>query len=311
MNELITLDQLRLFAAVVDEGSFSAAGRRLHRVQSAVSYGIGNLEEALGVSLFDRTGRRPRVTEAGRSLLGDVARVLSAVDGLASHAAGVAQGLEAELSVAVEGLFPAALLANVCKAFYARFPSVPLRLHSGVLSRVPRMVLQRQCSLGISGPVGVSSPELTRRALAGVRMLPVAAPEHPLAGVVGPIGSSMAESQVQIVMSEMRPMDDVGEDLSVLSSHTWRVADAGTKLTLIRAGLGWGTLPESQVADDIAAGTLVQLLLEEWGPGPRIAPLCTVTRRDAPPGPAGRWLQDHLEEACRASELLSGATEMR
>ena len=58
-GEALTIDQLRLFLAVVDEGSFSAAARALRRAQSAVSYGIANLEKQLDVQLFDRTSRTP------------------------------------------------------------------------------------------------------------------------------------------------------------------------------------------------------------------------------------------------------------
>ena len=62
----VTLDQLRVFLCVVDEGSFSKAAKRLRRVQSAVSYSIANLERLLAISLFDRSGRVPVLTEAGR-----------------------------------------------------------------------------------------------------------------------------------------------------------------------------------------------------------------------------------------------------
>ena len=63
-----TLDQLRLFTAVVDHGSFGAAARRLNRAVSVVSYGIANLEAQLGVRLFEREGtRKPQLTAAGKA----------------------------------------------------------------------------------------------------------------------------------------------------------------------------------------------------------------------------------------------------
>ena len=71
MLDAITLDQLRTFIAAVDEGSFSAAGRKLRRAQSVVSQTLANLEAQLGVKLFDRSARYPRLTEEGRSLLAD------------------------------------------------------------------------------------------------------------------------------------------------------------------------------------------------------------------------------------------------
>ena len=55
--------------AVVEEGSFSGAARRLNRAQSAVTYAVQRLEEELGAALFDRASYRASLTEAGRSLL--------------------------------------------------------------------------------------------------------------------------------------------------------------------------------------------------------------------------------------------------
>ena len=80
-NELsaLTLDQIRLFVCVVQEGSFSAAARRLRRAQSAVSYGVANLEKLLGVQLFDRSGHRPALTATGQGLLSNARQVLDVV----------------------------------------------------------------------------------------------------------------------------------------------------------------------------------------------------------------------------------------
>ena len=65
-----TLDQIRLFLAVVDEGSFNAAARRLGRAISVISYGIASMEAQLGITLFDREGsRRPVLTDAGKALV--------------------------------------------------------------------------------------------------------------------------------------------------------------------------------------------------------------------------------------------------
>src|ERR1700751_2178042 len=69
MLDAVTLDQLRTFIAAADEGSFSAAGRKLRRAQSVVSQTLANLEGQFGVKLFDRTRRRPVLTPQGQVLL--------------------------------------------------------------------------------------------------------------------------------------------------------------------------------------------------------------------------------------------------
>src|SRR5690606_19458178 len=97
-----SLDQLAGFLAVVEEGSFSAAGRRLGRVQSAISYGIAQLESALGTQLFERGGHTPKLTDAGHRLAAEARLVLGQARELAECAAALRSGTEPELRVVVD-----------------------------------------------------------------------------------------------------------------------------------------------------------------------------------------------------------------
>src|SRR5580692_3399720 len=119
MLDGVTLDQLRTFIAAVDEGSFSAAGRKLRRAQSVVSQTLANLEGQIGVRLFDRSGRLPVLTPQGEVLLGDARSVAGGIDLLKAHAKGLAGGLEPELSIVVDVMFPMSILTEVVTAFHA------------------------------------------------------------------------------------------------------------------------------------------------------------------------------------------------
>jgi DNA-binding transcriptional LysR family regulator len=106
MLDAVSLDQLRTFIAAVDEGSFSAASRKLLRSQSVVSETISNLEEQIGVRLFDRSGRYPKLTAAGSAILGDARSIITGVDLLKARAKGMSAGLEPELSVVIDVFYP-------------------------------------------------------------------------------------------------------------------------------------------------------------------------------------------------------------
>src|SRR6266436_1105541 len=106
MLEGVSLDQLRTFITAADEGSFSAAARKLNRVQSAVSGWIGSLEQQVGVALFDRSGRFPKLTPAGVTLLVDARAVVTGVDALKARARLLSGGLKAELSVVIDVFLP-------------------------------------------------------------------------------------------------------------------------------------------------------------------------------------------------------------
>ncbi len=290
-----TLDQLRVLTAVVEAGSFSAAARRLHRAQSVISYTIANLEAQLGVALFARDGRRPVLTEAGRALIADARRVGWLVDDLRARAAALRRGLEAELALAVDVMFPTARLVAALDDFARAYPTVGLRLRIEALGGVAQLVLDGTCRLGVTGWLATVPDALERRAIGEVRLIPVAAPTHPLArgqdASAGPIASARLREEVQLVLTDRTTLT-AGQDFGVLALRTWRLGDLGAKHALLLAGLGWGNMPAEVVADDLAAGRLVRLQVAE-APEYRY-PLGLIHRIDAPPGPAGAWLAERL-----------------
>src|SRR5262249_20832963 len=140
MLEPVTLDQLRVLLAIADAGSFSAAARRLGRAQSAVSHAVLGLEVALGVGLFDRSGRVPKLTEAGRILLGDAKAIVARAQELRARAQCFAGGVETELSLAVDVMFPTDVLIDSVRALQAAFPLLPITLHTEAMGSVETRV---------------------------------------------------------------------------------------------------------------------------------------------------------------------------
>jgi DNA-binding transcriptional LysR family regulator len=127
-----TLDQLRIFLAVVEVGSFAGAARQLGRATSVISYSIANLEAQLGVLLFDRNStRKPRLTEAGRGVLSEARAVTNGINRLRAKVRSLHQGIEAEISLVLDVMLPAARVVDALKAFRTEFPTVSLRGANG------------------------------------------------------------------------------------------------------------------------------------------------------------------------------------
>src|SRR5262245_852673 len=125
-----TLDQLRIFLTVVEVGSFVGAARKLGRATSVISYSIANLEAQLGIPLFDREStRKPRLTEAGRTVLSEARTVANGINGLRAKVKGLLQGIEAELHIVLDVMLPAWRVVDALKAFRTEFASVWLFLH--------------------------------------------------------------------------------------------------------------------------------------------------------------------------------------
>jgi DNA-binding transcriptional LysR family regulator len=291
----ISLDQLRVLIAAVDEGSFSAAGRRLGRAQSAVSELVGNLEEQLGVTLFNRSGRYPALTPEGRVLLADARAVVANVDSLKARAKGMASGLEPELSAVIDVFFPIEAITEAAKEFRVRFPGTPLRLYVDALGGAYQPVLDGRASLGVVGSLPIRPPSLVSEPLPAVSFVMVAASDHPLAALQGPIPRAELAKHVQLVVTDRTELSQ-GREFGVISPSTWRLADLFAKHAFLRNGLGWGSMPLHSVAGDIADGKLVALSIEEVRAETLVLPMSAVYPASAPPGPAGRWLIERLKQ---------------
>src|SRR6266852_1705661 len=176
MLEGITLDQLRTFIAAVDEGSFSAAGRKLRRAQSVVSQALANLEAQLGLKLFDRSARYPKLTDEGRSLLVDARSVADNVDEFKSRARAMREGLEPELSVAIDVMYPMDALTRAAAHSRQTYPHTPLRLYVEALGGVIKPVLDRNCSIGVIGSLPLVPDEFQSEPLPGVPLVTVVSP---------------------------------------------------------------------------------------------------------------------------------------
>ena len=121
-----------------------------------------------------------------------------------------------------------------------------------------------------------------------VKLMPVAAPDHPLA--VAGVSPGRAREHVQLVLMD-QPASD-GRDWGIVSQAIWRVGDLNLKHQLLLRGTGWGGMPEPMVRADIEAGRLVLLDLDDYRAGEYM--LRVMHKVDTPPGPAGRWLIDRL-----------------
>lgn len=294
MLDAVTLDQLRTFIAAADEGSFSAAGRKLSRAQSVVSQTLANLEGQFGVKLFDRTRRRPVLTAQGQVLLAHARTVAGDVDRLKAHARSLAGGLEPELSIAVDVMFPMEELTRAVTAFHAAFPLTPLRLYAETLGAVMQAVLDGRCTVGISAELAMVPPLFTEEPVLKVPLIHVTSPQHPLATYKGPIPRGELAKHIQLVLTDRSTLSK-GQDLGVFSPRSWRLADIGAKHSFLRAGLGWGGMPAELVESDLSRGSLVKIAIED-APNGFVLAMRAVYRTDAPPGIAGRWFIDRLKQ---------------
>jgi len=287
-----TLDQLRIFIAVAEHGSFGGAAAAMGRAVSAVSYGMAQVEAQLGLTLFAREGsRRPVLTAAGEGLLAEARGIADGVDALLAKARSLHAGQEPSIGLVIDVMVPGEVTARVLGEFRRMFPTVALTLNIEGLGAVAACLIDKEAQLAIGGPVTADHPELERQVIGEIDLVPVAAPSHPLARSGVEPGES--RQHLQLVLTDRSRLTE-GQEFSVLSPSTWRLGDLGAKHSLLIEGLGWGNMPRHMIAGDLAAGRLVELDLPER-PGARYR-LSALWRRDCRLGPAASWLIDAFRE---------------
>jgi DNA-binding transcriptional LysR family regulator len=134
---------------------------------------------------------------------------------------------------------------------------------------------------------------LKRFPLLTVELIPVVAPDHPLAEIQGPIDTHNLHQHVQLVLTDRSSLT-AGRDYGVLSGRAWRVADLGAKHSMLLAGLGWGNMPSHLVQNDVAEGRLRVIRPMEFDPRDAQLVMCGAYLADHRLGPAGQWMIEHL-----------------
>ncbi|HEV2571140.1 MAG TPA: LysR family transcriptional regulator [Beijerinckiaceae bacterium] len=301
MLETVSLDQIRTFVTVADAGSFRAGAKRLSRVQSAVSHAIANLEADLSVQLFDRSGHRPVLTPEGQALLVNARDILLRVDTLRARARGLGEGVELELSLTVDTLFPLAKVGAALREMHAAYPSVAIRLAVEPLGGPVAALLEERSTLAIRVGEDFRDPRITLEALSSIEMVAVIASHHALAQTTADtIGLPELADHLQIVQSDPTSLSE-GRSFGVLSPQIVRVTTQDTKHALIVAGLGWGRLPFWQVERDLKEGRLKRLNTTALGRNAQVVSEAYLAHRvDQPLGPAARAFSAALRRLATA-----------
>lgn len=298
----LTLDSLEVLDAIDRRGSFAAAADELHRVPSAITYSVQQMEESLDVQLFDRRGHRAKLTEAGRELLEEGRHLLRVAADLECRVRQVAKGWEAELRIAVDTLIGMEKLSGIVAEFYEANTGTRLRFLHEVLGGTWDALASGRADLaiGASGdaPAGAA---YSARALGRVEMVLVAAPFHPLAGEPSPVTEAtlLRHRAVSIAdSSRLLPPRTAG----LLSGQdVLTVASLDAKVAAHVAGLGVGWLPRWVAEREAYAGRLVVLEAE----APRPPAEMVVAWRPSSAGRATKWFVKRLEDPLVAASLLS------
>ncbi len=287
----VTLAQWQMLAAVIDHGGFARAAEAVHKSPSTLNHAVHKLEAQLGVALLEPSGRQVRLTEAGEMLLRRARQLIENAAAIEDVAASLATGLEAEVALAVDQIFPPDALAEALAQFSGAYPHVRVQLHETVLNGGVEMLYDRRADLVVSG---LAAQGFLGEALATLRFIAVAHPAHPLHRLGRTLDLRDLAQYRQLVVrdSALRQSMDAGW---LKAEQRWTVSHLATSLDMLERGLGFAWLPETRLRGALEAGRLVPLPLEVGGV--REVPIHLIFQDRDRAGPATHAMARALHEA--------------
>jgi DNA-binding transcriptional LysR family regulator len=252
----ITLEQWRALVAVVESGGYAQAAAHLHKSQSTVTYAVQKIEKLLEVKLFEIHGRKAVITEAGEVLHRRARTVLDEAMALERGAAAMAADWQPEIRIAVEIVFPTWLLLECLARFSEERPETRIEVYETVLSGTAEMVAEGRVDFAIG-----SQGATTGDPLISLRFIPVAHPSHPLHQLGRPLTPRDLKRHRRIFIRDTGTVRKSGRADS--GEVHWTVSHKATSIRAVAMGLGFAWLPEDNIRDELAAGTLKALPLKE------------------------------------------------
>jgi len=301
----ITLDQWSVLQAVVETGSYVKAAERLHRSQSTLSYAIRQVERLAGVQVFSLQGRKAVLTSAGEALYRQSKKLVEQAHRVERLATELAAGWESEIVLAVEIIFPTWLLLECLGQFAKERPQTRVELFESVLGGTEEALLERRVdfAIGPSIPQGFLGDRLMQ-----VRFVAAAHPDHPLHQLGRAVTMGDLKEHRHLLVRETGSRRTSAP--SLLADERWTVSNKATSIRAACMGLGFAWFPEENIRDELRAGQLKVLPLQEGGQ--RYGNLYLIFADTEAVRPGARRLaqiiQTTIQERCRPQVLSEGDT---
>ncbi|MBD5784793.1 LysR family transcriptional regulator [Cellulosimicrobium terreum] len=285
----VSLERLEAFVVAAEAGSFSAAARRLGKSQSTLSAAIAQLEIDVGTDLFDRSTRRPTLTDAGRRLALEARTVVDRALDFERHAD--AHALDEAGSITLSVNVPLRVLATPLREFGDAFPYVNVVVLSSVGDAVDAQVRAGAAAIGVGFAAQNYDRSLEFRQLGKLILLHVVGRDHPLAGRRTVSFADLREHR-RLAYNDQVAVQPTTEYLQ--SAQTWQIFGYGPLVEMTRAGLGWSTVPRQLVLGELARGDLVELQLEAYPFTDWLVSVDMVFSRARRPDAPEQWLRERL-----------------
>lgn len=292
----LSIEALEVIDTIDRKGSFAAAAEALYRVPSALTYTVQKLESDLGVQLFDRSGHRALLTEAGTELLKEGRYLLEAAQALEARVKRIATGIETNITIAISDLFNLDAIYQILQDFYAQNFGTRVKITREVFGGSWDALISGRADISIGAPGDApSNSGISTKLIGHIEFVFAVAPQHPLADLPEPLNDE------DIIHYRSVAAADSSRNLpprtsGILSGQdVLTVSDMQTKIKAQLLGLGVGYLP-IKLAEKYASKK--SLIIKEVAEPKTFAPTFLAWRnhRKSEMGKAQQWLLKHFEQ---------------
>ncbi|MDB4969720.1 MAG: Transcriptional regulator, LysR family protein [Myxococcales bacterium] len=256
------VQEMVVFVRVVDAGSFTAAARALETTTSTISKRIARLEESLGVRLLQRTTRRVTLTEAGRALYDQCARILRDLEEAKRSVADLGAAPRGLLRVLADEVLADRALAPLMATFLSKYPELRLDLVAGNLDDVD--LVEQGFDVAVQIGVARANSSMLIRRVGTVDTVVCAAPSYLAAAGAPTTPDALARHEClhlggRTLSREWTLRVASGPAVAPTSSRAQMSSVAALREAAV-AGLGLVHLPRIAVADELRDGRLLSVL---------------------------------------------------
>jgi DNA-binding transcriptional LysR family regulator len=260
----MTYDQLTVLDAIVSEGTFRAAAKKLFKSQSAISHALKKLEHEIGFDLLSREEYRPQLTPAGKVFYRQVTRVLHQMQELNGTAKLLNSKQEAEVFLAVTATYPLKPLLTLIREISETYPDTHIRLSRETMGGTVERLLSQDADIVIASMDGVPTEHVEAMPFSVINIIPVAHPEYGPATIKKMKTNKDMQSYVQVVVADSSTHTNPQSRDLIPEALRWTVSDFHAKKEIILSKMGWGGIPEHMIKNELMSGELVKLELENF-----------------------------------------------
>lgn len=285
-------EQLNIFKAVIETGSFSAAARQLGKVPSAISMSIANLEIDLNLQLFERVGREPKPTAQALVLYEKTEQLLIEMNQWKQHAYSLSVGLEPALNIVIVSELLHMRWTEYILLLEKKFPSLQINIITAPQEDALNMLLNQSAQLALMFEREVLENSEQFVELKRELLVPVISINHPLAQY-DQVTFEQIQQDRQIVVASR---DKSIKPELLYSKQYWRTDNHHSASLLIIESLGWGILPEQMLIENPRLKNQLKILqLSDFTPKFEYY-VDLVWSRESQLGSAAHYLINHIRK---------------